>query len=257
MVDQELSQDQVLAQLKTRGFEEGFVSTPLRDFWAVLTSITGVMREGDRGAYLVALYNHDNVEVIEATETYTSPIGQFEVPASSKAKSKMGYLGTSIDRIVNAGLPADAPPDQVKPQETLIGQRCHWRFTPGHPIPRKTGDVWDDIPTSCWELIETGSAPAAVPTPAPMPDVGAVPVPAVPAPTPAVTGGPSASQQALALLDGKTEQQWHQAVFTDPIIKASVEVTNAIIGRTFLSPFELAETVTKDADGIYHVVKEG
>ncbi len=257
MADQELSQDQVLAQLRTRGFEDRTPRTTLRDFWAVLTSITGVMRDGDRGAYLVALYNFDQVEVIESIEPYTSPIGQIEVSASSKAKSAMGYLGKSMDRIVNAGLPEDAPDDQVKSQETLVGQRCHMKYTPGHLIRRPgTDGVWDDIPTSCWELIETGTAPAAAPTP-PAPATAAAPAPAAPAPTPAVAGGPGASQQALALLDGKTEQQWHQAVFTDPIIKASVEVTSAIIARTFLAPFELAETVTKDKDSIYHVVKEG
>ncbi|KKL99246.1 hypothetical protein LCGC14_1816300 [marine sediment metagenome] len=252
MADQPLSQDQVLAQLKTRGFEEGFVSTTLRDFWAKLTSITGVMRDGDRGAYLVVLYNHDEVEVLPegSTEPYLSPIGQFEVPASSKAKSKMGYIGTSIDRIINAGLPADAPPDQIKPQETLIGQRCHWKFTPGHPIPKKTGDVWDDIPTSCWELIETGSAPAVV-APAPAPTTTTdTSAPASGAATPL-----TAVQQALALLDGKTETQWHQAAFIDPIVKGSPEVTKSIIDRKFIPPLEEAGTVTKDANDVYHVVQ--
>ena len=74
-----LTQDQILAQLMTRGFEQGFQRSPLRDFWGKLTSITGEMRTGQSGSFAVALYNFDEVEVIESVEPYTSPIGQVEV----------------------------------------------------------------------------------------------------------------------------------------------------------------------------------
>ena len=98
-----LTEEQVLASLQTRGFEDAYVSTPLRDFWGALKSITGEMRPGRDGSYLVALYNFEGVEVIDSVEPYTSPIAQIDIPASTKAKSKMGYLGASIDKIINAG----------------------------------------------------------------------------------------------------------------------------------------------------------
>lgn len=255
-----LTQDQVLAQLRTRGFEEGFVRTTLRDFVGTLTDFGGVMREGDRGAYMVVLYNFNELEVIEATEPYESPIGQLEMPASSRAKSAMGYLGASIDRIINPNIPADVTQDQptVKNQDFLIGKRCHMKFTPGHLIPkRQTDGSWEDIPNSCWELIEIvgeGAAPAvtATVTPPAPPKPGDPPI--TPVATPA-QAGLSASQQAIALLDGKTEPQWHQVVFTDPIVKANADVVNSIIGRTFLTPFVEAGTVSLDENQIYHVKK--
>ena len=58
-----ISQEQILGLLQTRGFETGFQASPLRDFWGTLTSITGEMRQGQRGAFAVSLYNLDEVEV--------------------------------------------------------------------------------------------------------------------------------------------------------------------------------------------------
>ena len=43
MVDQVIPQEQVLAQLKTRGFETGGFRSPLRHFRGKLDSITGSM----------------------------------------------------------------------------------------------------------------------------------------------------------------------------------------------------------------------
>ena len=239
-----MTQDQILAQLMTRGFESGFQRTPLRDFWGTLTSITGEMRQGNTGAFAVALYNFDGVEVIEATEPYTSPIGQIEVSVSTKEKSKMGYLGKSIDSVINVGLPLDAPAGQAKNQDFIIGKFLHMKLTPGHMIPNRddaTG-VWGERPNDCWELMEIRGEGAPPPTTV----TGAPPPPT----TPVV----DANQQALSLLAGKTEQLWHQACFIDPVIKADTAVVQSIISRAFLNGLEAAGKVTKDADGIYSVV---
>jgi len=240
----DVTQAEVLAQLRTRGFEEGFQRTPLRDFWGVLTDISGQMRDGDRGAYLVALYNFAGIEVIDSTETYISPIAQIEVAASSRAMSGMGYLGKSIDNIINAGLPSDAPADQVKNQDFLIGKKLHMKLTPGHMIWNQRAG--EERPRDCWELIEiAGVGAAPVQTVVPPPATGTVQAGAVPV--------QSAAQAALAILDGKNEQQWHQEVFVNDIVKADAELVKSIIGRTFLPPLETAGIVTKDENGIYHV----
>ncbi len=245
-----LTQDQILAQLQVRGFEQGFQRTPLRDFWGRLTSITGEMRQGNQGSFAVALYNFDQIEVLPggSTEPYNSPVGQIEVSVSVKEKSKMGYLGKSIDRIINAGIPLDAPAEQTKNQGYIIGKFLRMKLTPGHMIPNKddaTG-VWGEKPTDCWELMEIRgetSAPASTPvyTPAGV--------------APAQAKRPvDANAQALALLAGKTEQQWHQAVFIDPIIKANTGVIQTIINRSFLNGLEAAGKVVKDANGVYTVI---
>lgn len=244
-----LTQDQILAQLQTRGFEEGFQRTPLRDFWGKITSITGEMRQGQRGAFAVALYNYDEVEVIESTEPYTSPIAQLEVSVSTRAKSGMGYLGKSIDNVINAGLPIDAPQSQAKNQDYIIGKMCHMKFTPGHLVPSRDDatNTWGEKASECWELIEIRGEGAPAITPP-----SAATAPATTA-TAHVTPGVDANAQALSLLDGKTEQQWHQAVFVDPVVKADTAVIQTIINRTFLTGLETAGTVIKGEDGVYKV----
>ncbi len=256
----ELTQDQVLAQLRTRGFEEGFQRTPLRDFWGILTSIGGDMRDGDRGPYLVILYNYGEVEVIETIEPYTSPIAQVEITASSKARSAMGYWGASLDRVINAGVPPEVLQEQVKNQDSLVGKKLHLKLTPGHMVPRKQGDQWENIAIDCWELLEVAGegapAPTVAPTPAPAANTGAR-VEAAPAPVPTPTPAApvvSAAQQALKLLHGKNDQQWHQSVFVDPVVKADAGIVKSIIDKTFLPPMIEMGVVTKDdTTGIYTV----
>ncbi len=241
----QLTQEQVLAALQVRGFEEGYTGTPLRDFWGVLKSITGEMRSGQRGAYMVALYNSEEIEVINTIEPYTSPIAQIDISVSTKAKSKMGYLGASIDKIINAGLAPDVAQAEAKNIDYLIGKKLHWQFTPGHLIPNvdEAGN-WSDKPTNCWVVTEVGGeAAVAAPTPPNAQGTGA----------PAATGV-SASQQALILLDGKNVQQWHQVVMADPIVKQDTKVLQSIIDTSFLSGMETGGKVTKDADGVYHLV---
>ena len=256
-----LSQDQIIGQLKTRGFEAGFSTTPLRDFKGRLTDIGGEMRDGNWGSYLVVLYNIAEVEVIESVEPYTSPIAQIEIPHSSKAKSKMGYFGNSVDRIINATLAPDVAAEMAKNQDYLVGKICRFAFTPGHML--WNGESKQDLPTNCWEILEVAGEAVVAQVPVPAAVVAGVPAVApvaaapvaVPIPVPVAVAPVSAVQQALVLLDGKNLQAWHQVVFIDPVVKASPDVINSIIGTTFLPPLEAAGQVTKDADGTYHVVK--
>ncbi len=238
---------EILDQLGTRGFEEGFQTTPIREFVATLTGITPDMREPSANsfsgaAYLVILYdfNEGDLEVIETVEAYDSPIAQLEVPHSTKAKSKMGYLGASMDIIINAGLAPDAPLDQAKKQKDLIGKKLHMKLTGGHLVPRRGVDgKWEDKPIDCWVVLEvagegTVSAPTTAGTPAP------------------ATSGASASQQALTLLDGKTDVEWHKVVFSDPIVKGDPALVQSIIKKEFLQSMIDGGVVVKDGDGIYH-----
>ena len=236
-----IPQDQILAMLQTRGFEAGFQSTPLRDFWGALTSITGEMRQGQRGAFAVSLYNFGDVEVIYSTEPYTNPIAQIEIPVSVKDKSKMGYWGESVDSIINPGIDKTVPHGgpNVKNQDYLIGKKIHIMLTPGHPIPNRdeaTGK-WEDKPQDCWTLVEIqgeGAAPAVVGQ--------------APAPTKIDT-----ATIALNALNNKTVQQWHQEVFGNPAVKSDVALINQIISGEFISGLEKAGRIVKDANGVYTI----
>jgi len=60
--------------------------------------------------------------------------------------------------------------------------------------------------------------------------------------------------RALELLDGKTEQEWNQAIFQDPGIKGS-EVMTSIMNRTFLPNATQAKMATVDENGVWHITK--
>lgn len=243
----DLTPNEILAQLKTRGFEEGFQQTSLRRFRARLTNIGGsmVQRGQMQESRLEVVYSFAEIEVIESTETFIAPVTDLAIMHSNRKRSGMGYLGASIDAIINAGLPADAPIDQVKGQDFLIGKLQEWALTPGHMI--WDGNAREERPRDCWTVLWVegiSPAPAATATPA----TAAAPVAATPAAAPQ-----SSTRQALTLLNGKTEAQWHQVVFNDDIVKADANLVNSLIARSFLPPLETAGIVTKDANGVYAV----
>ena len=78
MTDQVIPQEQVLAQLKTRGFETGSFRSPLRHFRGKLDSITGSMVQRGQMAQprLEIAYNLSDIEVFESTEPYPFPIAR-------------------------------------------------------------------------------------------------------------------------------------------------------------------------------------
>lgn len=234
-------QEQVLAQLRTRGFEDGFQRTPLRHFKGKLDKIGGHMIDRFAPPRLEVIYTFSEMEVIDSTEPYLAPIADLTILHSSRKKSAMGYLGASIDKIINAGLPADAPASQVKGQDFLMGKILEMKMTPGHMIFSR--EAKEDRPQDCWEVIGVEGFTSPVSAPA-ISQAAAGASQAAPK---------SAVQEALTLLDGKTEQQWNQAIFNSPIIKADANLINLILQRQFLSSLETVGTVIKDGDGIYHV----
>jgi hypothetical protein len=235
----DLTPEQVLAQLRTRGFETGGFRSPLRHFRGKLNSITGSMVQRGQmpAAKLEVSYNFSNVEVIESTEPYPFPIAQISLIHSNRVKSAMGVLGASIDKVINAGLDENAPQEKVKNQDYLVGKVQEWKVTPGHMM-------WDadqkvETARECWEVISV---------------VGVGSVPTVAGQSVAPTAGTTTPvQRAIELLDGKTLQQWNNMVFQDPIVRAGGgDLVNSIINGEFIPPLEAAGIISKDENGIYH-----
>jgi len=244
----DLTPEQVMAQLQTRGFEAGGFRSPLRHFRGKLDSITGSMVQ--RGtmpqAKLEVSYNFSELEVFASTEPYPFPITQVSMMHSNRDKSNMGVLGTSIDKIINAGLDGNAPQAQVKNQDFLIGKVQEWKVTSGHMM--WDNDKQAETPREAWEVVYVegvgGTPHSGVATPT-------AEQPATPTTTP--TTGVTPIQQALNLLDGKTQQEWNNLVFQDPMIKGDTALTSSIISGTFIPPMEASGMVTKDDNGVYHL----
>lgn len=239
-----LTQEEILAQLRTRGFEKGFQATPLREFTGTLESITGDMVQRGRMAQprLEVLYNFVDIEVIDTTEPYISPVAQISIMQSTRERSLMGVFGASVDRFINVDskgnplpdeLPDGTPNPNLKSHGYLIGKVLHIKVTGGHMM--WDGNRGEETPREAWELVGMEALPGGAAE---------------------VSPGLNATQEALRVLDGKTEQQWHQVVFNNPAVKADEKVRSSILNRTFLDPLEADGVITKDDNGVYHVKKD-
>jgi len=261
LADQPLSQEQVLAQLKTRGFETGGFRSPLRHFRGKLDSITGAMvqRGNMPQPRLEVSYNFSDVEVFQSTEPYPFPVAQVSLMHSTRDKSAMGVLGASMDKILNADIDGNTPQEQVKNQDALIGVVQEWKVTPGHMMPdRDEQGKWGEAPRECWEVVYAegfgGTPHSGVAEPPAESQVSAsAEAPAKGKTAPQATGETPA-QRAISLLDGKTQQQWNNIVFQDALVKSDPQLGNFIITGQFLGRLEESGVVAKDADGIYHKV---
>jgi hypothetical protein len=160
-----LTPEEILSQLRTRGFESGFQATPLREFFGKLGSISGDMvKRGEMPqARLEVLYNFSELEVLTSTEPYESPIAQIAIMHSNREQSGMGVFGKSVDKVINADLPEDAPPEQVKGQDYLIGKTLHMKMTGGHMM--WDGKTKEEKARDCWELVEIMGEEEAPPKP--------------------------------------------------------------------------------------------
>lgn len=243
----ELTQEQVMAQLMTRGFESGGFGTPLRHFRGKLDSITGsmVQRGNMPQPKLEVIYTFSELDVIESTEPYPFPVAQISIMHSNRTKSNMGILGASIDKVVNAGLDANAPQSAVRNQDYLIGKMQEWKMTPGHMM--WDNDKKTETPRDCWEVVWVEGEITPVTTPTGKVETS----------TPVAKVAITPAAQALSLLEGKTQQQWNNMVFQDPLVKGDANLISAIVNNTFIPALEAAGSVTKDGNGVYHLAKKG
>jgi len=159
--------------------------------------------------------NFVDIDNVESTEPYPYPIVQIPIKLSQKKNSAWGIFATSLDKLIPEG---EDLKDQVG-KRLKMASRVH---TYGK------NDAGEDMAGVVWEVQEI---------------VG----------TGKVKG--NAIQQALKLLNGKTAAEFGQKVFTDPIVKSDPKVLQTIINKTFITAMEESGKVTKDKEGVYHIVE--
>ena len=244
----DLTQQEVLEQLRTRGFETGGFRSPLQHFRGKLNTITASMeqRGGMDKPKLEFHFNFSELEVFKSDPPYAQPIGQLDMWQNNRDKSPNGVLGNSIDKIINAGVDENLPQGSpgVKNMDVIIGKVQEWKLTPGHMM-------WDgqkqmETPRECFEVVYiegVGGTPHSGVAGATTMGIG---------PTPAPTGT-TPEQEALPLLDGVTQQEWNNLVFQNPLIKGKPELTQKIIDGAFIAEVLAANKVSKDDNGVFHV----
>ena len=159
--------------------------------------------------------NYVEIENIESIEPYPYPILQVPIKLSQKKKSAWGFFAKSLDDIIPAS-------EDLKDQ---VGKRLVMKSRE-HNYKRTEED--DDMIGVVWEVQEIiGSAK--------------------------VKG--NAIEQALKLLNNKNAAEFGRVVFTDPIVKSDPKVLQTIINKTFITAMESGGKVTKDKEGVYHLVE--
>lgn len=211
-----------LPKASARNLTEGFFRTPLRKFRGTLDTINTELRPGfgenaPKKAWHIAIFS--DIEVIETIEPYVFPVAQLEFPASTRKHSQWGIYGDSTLKFLA----------EAEDVEALYGKRLLSEVTPGHML--FDGREGKEVEREAWVVSEVHGAGVAK----------------------TVTKS-GAMDRALELLDGKTEQEWNQAIFQDPGIKGS-EVMGSIMNRTFLPNAEQSKLASVDENGVWHVTK--
>lgn len=218
-----MDEQQLLDQISIRGLKDS--GTPLREFKGKLESYsvdppdTRYLKEGEQGKNRVTL-NFSEIKVIKSTEPYLFPVAQIGITYSDKSNSMWGIFSKSLGKCVPES-------EDLKHQ---VGRTFHMLMTPNHKFGRDRVSGADII-RDAWEVQGVEGAATAQVNPL---------------------------KKALDLLDGKTEPDFHQAVFQDGDVKKDTSLFSSILNKQFIPSMIDAGQVTKDADGIYHVVrKEG
>lgn len=175
---------------------EGYQLTPLREFIGTFENFEAE-RDEQFDRIRVTLQFSD-VEVIESTEPYPFPIAQIPIPFSQRRKSQMGFLISSIDKLIPGGS-----------LSSLLGKRVRMKMV-SENFGRWRGEAEDRI-RECWEVMEI---------------IGAAPQ------------GKSAYRVALELAVGRSPdnlREFYQEAFKNPVIKADRELVGKILNKTFVS----------------------
>lgn len=223
------------SQLSFKGLLKGF-EHPLIKFRGRLVDYEPLAP--DQWDNIRVAFNFIEVDVIESREPYLLPIAQILVKYSKREGSAWGILADSIPEEM------DIP--------NLLGKMQEWWFTPDHKLG-KNRQTQEDIIIDAWECV----AVEGVATPGAEKVAGTTPPASGPTAAVADTlNTPSAMDKVLEHLDGKNDQQFAQAALADLIIKADGNLQSSILQNTLIPSLITAGVVTKDTDGVNHVVKK-
>ena len=203
-----------------RGLEDGYRAIPVTHFKGRLESFNTEMRTNITPAkeYVNLLFTE--LDIIETSESYVFPILQLSFPRSKRKQSGWGVFAESGIKLLTEN--EDFP--------DLVGKYLECKLTPGHMMWDSTKG--EETPRDCWEIISTSSGD-----------------------TKRTGKGPSALDEALRILDGKSEADFNQEAFKNETIKAGGLITS-ILDNTesgFLASMISTGRITKDENGVFHV----
>ncbi len=226
---------------------------PLRRFTGILASMPKEPKtyenvgQAPRTSIQISL-NVRDIDVLESVEPYHFPIYTIQINESDRKKSRWGVLGESFNNVVDSALTPDQlnPTSQeyIKPQDRMdipaaIEKKIGFVVADGidgRPEPPILYNGTTDAPTPAWMVYSVDGAGAG--------------------------GGSAAMDDAITMLDGKTQADFNTAAMANARIRSDVDLLQAIskpltAEDSFINILLNADPpkFTKDENGVYHKVE--
>ena len=188
-------------------------------------------------------FDFTDITVVETMEPYSFPITTITVPYSDRAETRWAAWAKSLKLLV----PSEEVQKFNQPFEVLVGKVQEWAWAPAklrmglqdennEPILDAVGkQKWGVVDADAWQIISVEGYGSA-------------------------GGGVNIHDLIIEYLDGKTDKDFMQWLYTDQSIKsvpgqsAAVEAQSE---RKLLPMLIQAGKLTQDAEGIYHRVDTG
>ncbi len=204
--------------------------TPLQRFRGVVKSIDPEERAGNTGSYMVAKVGITDLEVLESTEPYPFSSTSLDIPYNTRAATRWDVFARSIRNITGSN-----------DINVLVGKTQEWAFAPctlrgalrdetGAQIMENGRAKWGDVASNAWQVISVEGFDSPNGT------------------------GPNLMDEIVALVDGKTNEQFYKAFFNDSSLKKMngyLEASNDATERTLLSALEKAGRISQNEKGVW------
>lgn len=208
---------------------------PLVRFKSTLKEIneTVEVREGARGKYesIHYTFGHVDLQVIETTEPWPLPICSIRLPYNRRPNSVWIAFGDSIKRL------------GIEKVSDLLDKEQEWFRGPaklrlpvsdedGNPVldpTRANQQLWEVQDGTSWQVVSCEGY--------------------------SQVGGVTAIDYLVGVLNGKTQQDFQAAIFSDTVFRklpGSTEVISTLTEGKLLAALEAGGKITKDSSGIYH-----
>jgi len=172
-----------------------------------------------------------NVDVIKSSQPYHFPVAEIPIKYSQRARSGFGFFRRSFGEVTEEDIKKDEGIG-IAPHPAFAGNLNQLVGTRLEMLKRIHGygenpDTGDKMVGEVWMVVGVEGELAEKVDP---------------------------YTRALELLSGKTDSEFNQAALGDPAIRGDASLATQIVQGTLIPALLKQGKVTKDADGIYHVV---
>lgn len=210
-------------QVSTRNLVDSDFGTPLRKFYGTLESFFPEPAVGYEGTRVNL--NFSNVEVLQSIEPYHFPTAVINIGLSNKKKSKWGYFGSSLNKLIPD---TEDLKDQLKRRIGMVF--CDGLEGRPEQLPIYSRDAKAEVPQPCWTVFEVEGKVA-----------GAGPV-------------KTTAERAKELLNGRTRAEFNKVAYADPIIRADPTFQRTITDKSFINAMLQLGEFVEDENGIFNRV---